>query len=654
MFETPPRAGRDVHVAALIAFLVLAVAWTWPLGSHLASRLPSDPGDPVLNTWILWWNAHVMPFTDRWWNPPVFYPMRGALALSEHLAGLGLITTPVQLAGGSPLLAYNIAMLLSYALSGFFAFALVRYLTGSTVAGVCGGMAYAFAPYRAGQISHLQVLTSQWMPLALLALHKYLDSRRPRWLAVLAAAWIVQALSNGYYLLFFPVLVGFWLLWFVRWRADPNPGTALAGAWVGGSLLLVPMLLKYIDVHASLGLVRSVEEIRLFSADVLSIARPPRMLAFWTAPEIWLGEAYLFPGITSCLLIVIAALAFRGRWRGAIGRRSPLIFYSAMSVLFFLLTLGPAEPGHPLQALTHPYSLLMLLPGYDGLRVPARFAMLEALTLAVAGGLAMARLTPAPGRWRPLVVGLVLVGVTLDGWMDPMPLVPPPGRMALDVPSDASLLLLPVDDTELSAAAMYSTMSHRHPVINGYSGYFPTHYRILGFALARGDRSVLRRLAQSRPVAIIVNTPFGSHPELVSLVDGTPGTSAGAIYILPAQPQPREAESGEPYATTVREEPREHTVFDLGSVKTVRLVEFPLRWHYNELGERLAIEVSSDGREWTTAWEDWTGATALSGALRDERVVPMRFTLPDVAARFVRIHPAPRWMYREATIAGPR
>src|SRR4029453_7893026 len=102
---------------SIAAFSVLAMVWTRPLVTHISSRLPHDPGDPVFNTWLLWWNAHAVPFTSRWWNPPVFPPMRGALALSEHLAGLGIITAPVQLAGASVVTAYNVAFILSFALS---------------------------------------------------------------------------------------------------------------------------------------------------------------------------------------------------------------------------------------------------------------------------------------------------------------------------------------------------------------------------------------------------------------------------------------------------------------------------------------------------------------------------------------------------------
>src|SRR5215207_1673783 len=145
---------------ALGAFVALSIAWTWPLAAHLSTRIPHDPGDPLLNIWILWWNAHAVPFTAGWWSPPILIPMRGALALSEHLAGVGLISTPIQLLGGTPLAAYNTCLLLSYTLSGWFAYLLVLRLTGSPAAAVVGGVAFATTPYRAGQLAHLQVLSS--------------------------------------------------------------------------------------------------------------------------------------------------------------------------------------------------------------------------------------------------------------------------------------------------------------------------------------------------------------------------------------------------------------------------------------------------------------------------------------------------------------
>jgi hypothetical protein len=118
--------GRAVRI--FFAFLALAVFWTWPLARHLSSRIPHDPGDPVLNAWLLWWNAHAVPFTTRWWSPPIFFPMNGALALSEHLAGISVIATPLQFLHVNALGAYNIALILSFALSAFFTFVLVSHL----------------------------------------------------------------------------------------------------------------------------------------------------------------------------------------------------------------------------------------------------------------------------------------------------------------------------------------------------------------------------------------------------------------------------------------------------------------------------------------------------------------------------------------------
>ena len=389
--------GRPVGIqhSALISagFLALAVAWTWPMAAWLSMRIPHDPGDPVLNTWILWWNAHTVPFTSDWWNPPIFYPMPGALALSEHLAGIAVFTTPLQLAGVGPIAAYNLALIASGWLSGYFAFALGRRLTGSIFAGIVAGLAFALAPYRASQLSHLQVLTSQWMPLALLAMHAWIDEGRARWLVLFAIAWLLQALSNGYYLLFFPILILLWLLWFVDWIRAWRRGAALAATFAGSSLLLVPSLLHYKQIHEALGLHRSVDEMRTFSGHLASFAQPAELLTFWPTARAQTQEGFLFPGVMVVVVVLAGAIALmvRRQVRAAFRHRSPAVFYATAAVLFSWLCFGPGRHVSFEEAMWRPYTLLMLLPGFEGLRVPARFAMLAALCLSVAASIAAAR-----------------------------------------------------------------------------------------------------------------------------------------------------------------------------------------------------------------------------------------------------------------------
>ena len=654
-------------LGTFVAFLALAVVWTWPLAAHLSSRIPHDPGDPVLNVWLLWWNAQAVPFTTRWWSPPVFHPMQNALALSEHLAGIGFIATPLQLFGAGAVTAYNVALILSFALSAFFAFLLVRHLVDPeagiwvrTIAGVCGGLAYGFAPYRAGQLAHLQVLTSQWMPLALLVMHLYLAGGRRRWLALLAGAWLVQALSNGYYFFFFPVLVGLWLAWFVDWRHAWRRGLAVAGTVIAASLLLVPVLLKYAAVHRALGLARTRGEMTLFSATPDSFLHTSGMLVFWPSSAARSTEDFLFPGMTPILLVAAACAAALYRRSGTPSTRSPLVFYASAALIMWMLALGPAPPDSPTAAWFRPYSFLAPLPGFDALRVPARFAMLATLCAATAAGLAFARVAPTDRLRRGLMAAGAVAGFVLDGWMRSMPLAPPPQRIMLPRISQPAVLELPAGEGAVDVAAMYRSTQHRHPLVNGYSGHMPPHYAILSIALRRRDPSVIPELARSRPLIIIVNTAHDAHGELLRLIEGVPGiqphgsSSEGPIFVLPAAPAARLAPVGDPWPASVRHAPRDELEIDVGTERVIRTIAFPLRHRYAELDPRIVIRTSRDGAEWSTVWEGWTGGPALAAALQSPLEAPVRLTLPDVPARYLRVRPVPSWMAGELKVYGPR
>jgi hypothetical protein len=645
---------------ALAAYVALALAWAWPLPRVLTSQIAADPGDPLLNAWILWWNGQAVPFSSRWWDAPVFHPMPGALALSEHLAGIAPFTTPVLLAGGSPVLAYNLALLLSFVLSGFFTYLLVLRLTGSRAAAFCAGVAFAFAPYRAGQLPHLQVLTSQWLPLQLLGLHAYLESRRWRWLAVFGLAWVLQALSNGYYLLFAAPLILLWLAWFVVSRRRWAQGLAIAAAWGAASLVLLPTLLTYLQVHGTLGLTRTRGEMRMFSARWSSFVSPPEQLLLWpTRPE-RTPEGDLFPGLTIAIVLVLAAAGAMWRRAGVPVRlRGLLAFYLVTALAMAALACGPAEPGAGAAAWLRPYEWLMQLPGYGALRVPARFAMLMVLCLAVAAGIGLATLLPASPRRRAAVAVVVAAGLLADGWIGPLESTRPPGRLAAPEQPVAAVLELPPHDMTVSLGAMWRGMSHGLPVINGYSGHIPPHYDVLTQSIPRGDPSAILELARGGALLLAVSErhdPGGHHRQLVEQLPGIArleASTAGMLYLLPAQPRTRRPPAGEAYPFEVTRLPRRHVVLDLGTDRVVRTVMFALGDRYAELDGRVAIEASVDGVSWTTVWEDWTGGLAIAGVLEDPRIAPVRITLSDVPARYLRIHPADEWLIRELTVQGP-
>src|SRR3954466_15264141 len=97
------RALAAVAVLLMGLSLVLYAS----LVAHLGTTIAGDLGDPLLNTWILWWNTQRVPLTDAYWNAPAFAPAPHVFALSETLLGLTWFTTPLQWLGASPLVAYN-------------------------------------------------------------------------------------------------------------------------------------------------------------------------------------------------------------------------------------------------------------------------------------------------------------------------------------------------------------------------------------------------------------------------------------------------------------------------------------------------------------------------------------------------------------------
>src|SRR5262249_18993224 len=139
-------------------------------------------------------------------------------------------------------------------------------------------------------------------------------------------------------------------------------------------------LLKYRAVQMFHGLARSSGEMIGFSATWSSFAAAAPILRFWRTSEPPTTEQYLFPGLTVLVLTVAGLVVAR--------RDRRFWFYAAAAVLMALLCAGPAANPRSIAVLWHPYTWLAQLPGYSGLRVPARFFMFAALCLAVAAGLA--------------------------------------------------------------------------------------------------------------------------------------------------------------------------------------------------------------------------------------------------------------------------
>ena len=144
---------------------------------------------------------------------PQLRPVPGALAFSEHLLGLAPISTPVILATGDPLLAYNLAFFLAFPLG-----ALGAHQSSISRRHDIAFLLFCLPSRRIGyhRSPTCRCCPRVWMPVALGALHRYFE-RRARWLVVFAAAWLSRR-SRAATTSFSSVLIALWLAWFGLWR----------------------------------------------------------------------------------------------------------------------------------------------------------------------------------------------------------------------------------------------------------------------------------------------------------------------------------------------------------------------------------------------------------------------------------------------------
>lgn len=498
----PPHAlghNRGVRGLLLCAVsllsLMLGVVVTWPLALHLPSALPYDLGDPLLNTYILAWDADRLRHgVSGLWDATLFFPYRQTLAWSEHLLGAAVFTAPLQWLTGNPVLVHNVAVLASYGLAGAGMFGLVRHLTGRTDAALVAAVAFVCAPHRAMLGSRVQMLLSGWMPLALWALHAYFATGQRRALAGFVAAFAALGLTNGYFLYFFAVTIvvvaGGELVLLVR-HAPVGRATRAPGVWpvvrdlsVAAAALLaviLPVALVYLDVQQTMGFSRSRNEILMFSATLDDYRRALPHMVIW--PGVLAGgdaERTLFPGAVVLLLALIGGVVpgrvipDRASSAGTPHRR---VTYLVLAVVAIWMSMGLQHDSYAW--------MLDVVPGLSGLRVPARMVVVVSLALSVLGGFGAAWLLcrVGPLALRVVLCGLLMAGLLRDGYGGPIPIhvVDPLSRerteltrwMATQAPG--AVLEWPLFTSRngwtRNLPAQMASLDHTRRVVNGYSGY---------------------------------------------------------------------------------------------------------------------------------------------------------------------------------------
>jgi len=436
-----------------------------------------------------------------------------------------MFVAPVYWISSNAVLAHNVAFIGSYVLAATGMYLLARFLCGRRDAAVLAALVFAFGPFRAGHVSHLQVLLSGWMPITLWLLHRYFAAPSWRSAAAFAAAFALQALSNGYFLFFLALPVAM-VAWFELARRRGQWPTFVPQLAAAAALILAaiaPFAIVYANLRRQ-GFQRDTGDWVNFSADVGSYLFVAGGVRFWG----WLhgasnSEAQLFPGLT---MATLAALALIPGLRIANSVESPIPhpqsqivtvrLYAAIAAIAFVLSLGP-EPrawGHQFLP-SGPYLwLARIVPGLDGLRVPARISVVMYLALSVVAACGAARLLEVLStRTRRLAFFAIAAFALVEGAAVPLQTAAVDGHgrprdravyqwLAASVPGAA--LELPIREWDITPTLIYqyATLFHGHPIVNGYSGYGSALQAFLAGPPLDELETFDRALAMLRAVAI--------------------------------------------------------------------------------------------------------------------------------------------------------
>jgi hypothetical protein len=539
---TPWRSGRmsPTWLVAAPAVLAMTVFVTWPQTLYMGDRFASHV-DSYFSTWRLMWIAHALSSAPRsLFDANIFYPSTGTLAYSDATLLQGLLAAPLLWAGVSPILVYNLLLLVGFAGSGLAMFVLARYLTGRIGPALVASGIFAMAPYRIEHFMHLELQWTMWMPLTLWALHRALAERSWR-LGALGGLFLwLQMISCVYYGVFLTIAAGLLVLTqaVMAPRETRAAWKALAAGALVAAVLTVPYALPYLENARTLG-GRESYDVTQFSAwptDYLVAAELNRLWG-WTA-KIWGGdERRLFPGLMAILLAgsALARRPKRETW------------------LYVVMALAAIELSFGLNGYLYSW-LFSRIPVLNGLRAPARFAIVAQCALAALAALGVRALQDRFGRGEPSrlagVAAIALLLVTVESSNRPafISAVSRPNPAAYDVyrairgigPGVIIELPMPTLSSLPGQDAVYAFWSstHWHPLVNGYSGYYPHVYAETANRMETfPDDESLARLGRLNVRYIIVHREFfgaGQYNELLLKMAAEPRLKPYGTYRDPA------------------------------------------------------------------------------------------------------------------------
>ncbi|MEX1112609.1 MAG: hypothetical protein WEC84_04045 [Candidatus Andersenbacteria bacterium] len=399
----------QLHIVSLLGFVLVALVMTWPAVGQLTTHVAGQGGDPWQTMWRFEHKSDLVSEAITEGNVGTFIASEFLGQTQPELVNISVWPwMGLHWLFGQPT-GYNMVWLLSFVLSGYAMFLLVRSIAPKTsplqdAGAFIAGLAYMFLPYHvAHSYGHFGAMQMQWIPFVILAaLSVY---RKPAvWkMLVLAALVTVQAWTEHHYFLWL-ILLGLGTA-AVYWRhivsngkqvAIDNRSVLLTSILiaVAGTLLVLfsylPTIRLAVAPQSQLNL--GYEQLVRFSADPFAYIAPAAFHPVWGGllETLYDGESGFTGNISEAtqflgFIILLVVGFFHQRIDKATKK-----YWCTVAVVFFVISLGPKlhlfgnVTGIPL-----PYELFDSLPGISSVRAVARAGALVGVAACVLFGLAL-------------------------------------------------------------------------------------------------------------------------------------------------------------------------------------------------------------------------------------------------------------------------
>lgn len=317
------------------------------------------------------------------WNPYFFggMPLMGA----HQFGVLSPITAPLMFLFDTRM-AFNLDLVIHYALSGYFAFLYIRKLTGSSLAALAGGAAAGYMGFLYLNPDHVSIVrTAPWLPCGLWLMERLRERPSPGRAAALGLGLSMLALSGHAQAAYYSTVL---ILAYAGYILAYAPGLGrrrfMVYLLMGGGLSIIiamPQLIATAEL-ASLAL-RQKLSLAEFSSGSFYPAKLPGLLF----PSIFIKPFMYAPGVFT-LLMGLGVAVRHIRVKG-----TPRFWIGAVAVAA-LLAFGEHTPLN---------ALMYKVPGNNLFRVPSRLWFIVHLGLSVlmAHGLA-GMLRAEARRWYAL------------------------------------------------------------------------------------------------------------------------------------------------------------------------------------------------------------------------------------------------------------